>query len=92
MKLQDLINKWEEFNNFISEEDDFDEEAFAELYGKSEETFSALRCKTEFSKDDLILFFELTRFIFKEIYSDEQEECQEKIRGWLDAIMYLPRL
>ena len=84
--LLEMVEKWSDFNDEISEDEDFDADSFYELYDPTLEMVRECCRKDAHSQANLRLVHELTRFFYKEIYNDEQEECMDSVSVLIDAM------
>ncbi len=84
--IEAIVAEWNDLNSKISEEDEFDAGHFYELYEPTVEIVRECCSKDVHSRAELRLVHELTRFVYKEIYDDEQEECQESVWTLIDAM------
>ncbi len=87
MEIKELVNAWTDFNNTLSEEEEFDENAFEPLFEETKRAAREICGKESFCRGDLRLVHELTRFVYKEIYSEEQDAAQEQVWVYLNALL-----
>ena len=71
MDCKQLTWKWSALNNQISEEEIFDLEMYQALHEETETAILSIREKENFSKDEIALLLELSRFCYKEILDEE---------------------
>lgn len=83
MDCKQLTWKWSALNNQISEEELFDLEMYQTLYEETEAAILSIREKENFSKDEIALLLELSRFQYKEILDEDQFEASEQIYSLL---------
>ncbi len=85
-EIKKMVEKWSDFNSEIDEEDEFDVDCFYELYKPTVEIVRECSIKDAHSQAELRLMHELTRFVYKGIYDDEQMECRESVWTLIDAM------
>lgn len=83
MDCKQLTWKWNALNNQISEEELFDLEMYQTLYEETETVILSIKEKENFSKDEIELLLELSRFQYKEILDEDQFEASEQVYSLL---------
>lgn len=83
MDCKQLTWKWSALNNQISEEEIFDLEMYQTLYEETEAAILSIRGNENFSKDEIELLLELSRFQYKEILDEDQFETSEQVYSLL---------
>lgn len=83
MDCKQLTRKWNALNNQISEEELFDLEMYQALYEETEAAILSIRENENFSKDEIELLLELSRFQYKEIMDEDQFEASEQVYSLL---------
>lgn len=79
MDCKKLTRKWNALNNQISEEELFDLEMYQALYEETQTAILAIKNNEQFSKAEIKLLLELSRFCYKEILDEDQYEASEQV-------------
>ena len=96
-KLSRLTEEWFDLNNKISSEETFDLAMYQKLSSetmqifiksvKKESTAQLSSSKRSFSAEEVRLLLEISAFVYKEIYTDEQLNASNQMYDFLQMVV-----